>query len=390
MLQSKKEHQYLVFYFDDGKNVKYNLATGETIGKLGKPVKDICTQLRGCNLLNVIESFEDERYRDFLKFIDENFINISTANKYKPYSRNSRRVNKISNIGSFLSRIYEYKHFEQYFACGIKLLDRRIRYKLNEIPKNLIKLCKIYSIRLDNQLIVNYKKNPNLFTTLLNQNFSTITRTEILNILCDTSYYNGKFNELLRIHNYKPLSLIQYIDNLMTYEALSGFNFTICELLDYCNMMNKISPKYEKYPKNFLTTHKIATRNYNRLKEQFIEADFKKVRDLSFEYTYNNYKVIYPQTTQDIKDEAVQQNHCVASYIQNVIDGKTHILFLREKDNIEKSLITLEVKNYRVVQARGKFNRDATSEEQFIINMYNKKLNKIKNNLIKESEKTAC
>ena len=86
----------------------------------------------------------------------------------------------------------------------------------------------------------------------------------------------------------------------------------------------------------------------------------------------------------------MQQNHCVASYIQNVIDGKTHILFLREKDNIEKSLITLEVKNYRVVQARGKFNRDATSEEQFIINMYNKKLNKIKNNLIKESEKTAC
>ena len=50
MLQSKKEHQYLVFYFDDGKNVKYNLATGETIGKLGKPVKDICTRITSYNV----------------------------------------------------------------------------------------------------------------------------------------------------------------------------------------------------------------------------------------------------------------------------------------------------------------------------------------------------
>ena len=34
-----KEKQFLVFDFEDRKNVKYNLATGETIGKLGKPVK---------------------------------------------------------------------------------------------------------------------------------------------------------------------------------------------------------------------------------------------------------------------------------------------------------------------------------------------------------------
>jgi len=54
MLTSCKENQYLVFYFDDDKNVKYNLSTGETIGKLGKPVKDIRSQLRGNDLLQVI------------------------------------------------------------------------------------------------------------------------------------------------------------------------------------------------------------------------------------------------------------------------------------------------------------------------------------------------
>ena len=173
----------------------------------------------------------------------------------------------------------------------------------------------------------------------------------------------------------------------MTYEALDNFHSVVGELLDYCNMMSKISPKYEKYPKNFLTTHKIATRNYNRLKEVFIEEDFKKVIDLKLEHTYDNYKIVYPKTTQDIKDEAVQQNHCVASYIQNVIDGKTHIVFLRDKENIERSLVTLEIKNYKVVQAKGKFNRDVTREEQSIINKYNEKLNKLYN---KRKEDIAC
>jgi len=382
MLTSCKENQYLVFYFDDGKNVKYNLSTGETIGKLGKPVKDIRTQLSGYNLLQVINSFQDEKYKNFLNFLDKNFINKSQSKRYANY-----RVDRITNVGTFLSKIDGYKYFEQYFACGIEKLDYRIKYKLNEVPKNLIKLCKTHSITLDDNLIISYKDNPNLFNTLLNYEFTSIAKYSIQSILYQNNHYKNKFDQLINTYNYKPISLLQYIDNLMTFEALDDFHDVVSELLDYCNMMSKISPKYEKYPKNFLTTHKIATRNYNRLKQQFIEEDFKKVIDIKLEYTYEDYKIIYPKTTQDIKDEAVQQNHCVASYIQNVIDGKTHILFLRNKDDIERSLITLEIRNYKVVQARGKFNRDVTREEQNIINKYNERLNRIYN---KEKGNIAC
>ena len=158
MLTSRKENQYLVFYFDDGKNVKYNLSTGETIGKLGKPVKDIRTQLSGYDLLQVINSFQDEKYKRFLNFLDKNFINKSHAKKGY-----GGRVDHITNVGSFLSRINDYKYFEQYFACGIEKLDYRIKHKLNEVPKNLIKLCKTNSITLDDNLIISYKDNPNLF-----------------------------------------------------------------------------------------------------------------------------------------------------------------------------------------------------------------------------------
>lgn len=45
-----KAQEYLIFALDDGSVVKYNLATHETIGKSGKPVRDLKTQLRGYSI----------------------------------------------------------------------------------------------------------------------------------------------------------------------------------------------------------------------------------------------------------------------------------------------------------------------------------------------------
>lgn len=329
-------------------------------------------------MLQTINSFEDERYKEFLKFIDKNFINKSTAQR----SWGGHRVDKIRNIGSFLSRIQDYDYFEQFFACGIDKIDSKISYKLNEIPKGLIKIAKEFALTLSDNLIDTYIKDPNLFSNLIHMEFATIGNQDVVDTLLGRTQVNRWFKELVDGHNYKPQSLLVYIDNLMTFEALDGYYNTLRELVDYCNMMSRISPKYEKYPKNFLTTHKIAARNYNRLKEIFDEQAFQKRINKHLEYTYEKFKVFYPESTQAIKDEAVQQNHCVASYIDKVIKGECDILFLRTKEEPEKSLVTLEVRNNKVVQARGKFNRDVTRAEQAVIEKYNKRLERINKNNI--------
>ena len=373
-MKAYKEKQYLVFEFEDGKSVRYNLATGETIGKLGLPVKDICTQLSGYDLIRTIESFEDEKYSNFLKFIDLHFINKCTDQKRRYYPV---RVSKIRNVGSFLARIKHYDKFEQYFACGLTEIDPKIKYKLNEIPKGLIKLAKEHGFKLEDQIVVNYIRNPDMFNLLLSMECNSITKANILGILRGNSQESRAFTTLLTDHNYHAKSLITYIDNLMTYEALEGFAKTLGELVDYCNMMLKISPKYEKYPKNFLTTHRIASRNYNRLKQIFDERDFGKRIDKTLEYAYEKYIIVYPDSTQDIKDEAVQQSHCVASYIDKVIRGECHILFLRDKDEPEKSLVTLEVRNNKVVQAQGRYCRDLHKDEKDMVEKYNKRLERL-------------
>ncbi|MET1834169.1 PcfJ domain-containing protein [Clostridioides difficile] len=370
-MKAYKNKQFLVFEFEDGKNVKYNLATGECIGKSGRIVKDVRTQLRGYNLHEVINSFEDENYKCFLNFVDRR------VNRSKSSRAWGMRVERIRNIGSFLNEINNYSKYEQLFSAGLKKVIYPIYCDIKSIPKGLISICRNHSITLSDRLIQKYSKNPNLYNNLLSLELNSIRKTNLISIL-DSGYDRMIFDRLIDIYKYKPQSLINYIDNLMTYEALNGLESTLNELYDYVVMMSVISDKYEKYPRHFLTTHKIASRNYNRLKTQFEEEVFNKRIDKSLEYSYQDYKFIYPKNTNEIKDEAVQQNNCVSSYIQNVIDGKCHILFMRKKDNPSKSLVTIEVRNGKIVQAKGKYNRDVNEREQEAIDKYNNRIERMK------------
>lgn len=186
-------------------------------------------------------------------------------------------------------------------------------------------------------------------------------------------YYWSYFNKLIEEYGYTAKPLLLYIDQLKTFEALGDISFVIKELYDYADMMKTISPKFDKYPRHFLTTHQIACRNYSRMKKEFPEELFKKKINKQYECSFGDYIFIYPKSIQDIKDEAASQNNCVASYIDKVIDGKCHILFLRKKNKPDESLVTIEVRNNHIVQARRRFNDDVTAEDQKAIDAFNKK-----------------
>ena len=74
-MKSYKEKQYLIFEFNNGKNVKYDLSNGYMIGKKGYPVKGLSSQLSGLDISELIESFQDDKYRQFLKFVHSSTTN---------------------------------------------------------------------------------------------------------------------------------------------------------------------------------------------------------------------------------------------------------------------------------------------------------------------------
>ena len=145
-------------------------------------------------------------------------------------------------------------------------------------------------------------------------------------------------------------------------------------------MLSQMSDKYDRYPRHFLTSHQITSRTYQRWKKEFNEELFAKRVNTKMEVTIGDYKFIYPKTTKDIKDEAVQQSNCVASYIDKVIDGSCDIILMRKKNDVENSLVTVEVRNGKIVQARQRFNESVNESEQKALDKYDEFLSKLNNN----------
>ena len=313
---------------------------------------------------------DDEKYAKFLRFV----------------KREESGYHPIYNIGTILNRVPRYSNYEQLFSAGIdEILDSRnkFRYTINQIPKALIKLCKNREIKLSNSILEYYKKNPDAHLLAYKLEYMSLTDDDIYRIWSTDNYdfdndtyerhYWSYFNKLIEEYGYTAKPLLLYIDQLKTFEALEDVRFVVKELYDYANMMKTISPKFDKYPRHFLTTHQIACRNYNRMKKEFSEELFKKRINKQYECSFGDYIFIYPDSTQDIKDEAAQMSNCVASYIDKVIDGECHILFLRKKSKPDESLVTIEVRNNHIVQARRRFNDDVTVEDQKAIDAFNKK-----------------
>lgn len=352
----KKEGKFLVFYLDDGDTIRYDLSTGEQIGVKGKPVKSVAHKTKGYSIQDFIKSIEDKNYQNFLNF---------ACGKAPVYVRSFSTVLKYAK---------EYSSYEQIFSSGVKRIIGSVNSQ--NVTPLAISLCRQWGIAIESRFCSVCKNYPNLAKTafdMMNE-FHSLTADKIRELFAYSA-----FLELINEKRYNEKSLLRYIDWIMTYEALDMYN-VVQNLQDYARMMSQISNKYEKYPKHLLTSHQIAIRTYQRLKRQFDEINFSKRVNHKMDFRYKDWAVIYPDSTQDIKDEAVQQSNCVASYIQSVIDGKCDILFLRKIGTLNKSLVTVEVRDRKVVQCRGKYNRECTPEELDVLNRYEKYLKSLKDN----------
>ena len=290
---------------------------------------------------------------------------------------------QISNVGTLLEKATGLSRFEQLFSAGIRNVSYDYPFDIHQTPKWLVKFCRESGVRLDEKLYNCYTQFPSSFQIMYDMQFQTMNLNEAVDCLIYNAWSwrttgNAFFKQLCEHHGYTPKPLLNYIDYLMTYEALEQPKNIMLELFDYATMMHEISEKFDKYPRNFLTTSRIASRNYSRLIREFEESKFERCLRPELECRIGDYNFIYPKTTQDIKDEAVQQNNCVASYIQRVIDGECHIMFMRKADEPEHSLVTLEIRDDQIVQALQRSNAPMTPEQKEIVDKWNNRHQKKK------------
>ena len=98
-----------------------------------------------------------------------------------------------------------------------------------------------------------------------------------------------------------------------------------------------------------------------------VERNLKKLYSTHtkvWEYEDDTFKLITPKTEKDFQNEANQQHNCVYNlYLEKAVENQTHICFFRKKDNLEKSYITCEIKNGKIIQFLKAYNQRISSEE---------------------------
>lgn len=115
--------------------------------------------------------------------------------------------------------------------------------------------------------------------------------------------------------------------------------------------------------------------------EQEMRKNVKRYRE--YQYEDEKYEIFVPRSCDEIWAESEAQHNCLYQYLMRIVQGKTVVLFMREKVNPQKSLVTIEISGNTIRQARSCCNTLPSRQEREFIEKFsiNKKLsyNEIEN-----------
>lgn len=329
-----------------------------------------------------LERFENDKHvkigqdynGQFYPYLFANFFSggYYTGNKFYP----NNWIEKLKNVSELkylkfgnicyweIERLYKYK-FEIEFAQKIHA------YKLaNEImyPDYRIGFTRNVDMRTLNRRWL--QKNKQFFKNS-NRSFNEFELSRRL------KERNGQLvpgiESYLTYHDIKHIPKGVGINKFQNWVIKNHIDFN--EYLDYLTMLREmgIEPEGDAMivPKDFFYMHQHTCGLYNQfLAEKRRLEDKKKRKQLEAEFkikegmdkTIHGYVFHVPRKVAELIYEGKKLHHCVSSYTDKHFKGNTLIVFVRLSNQPKKPLYTLEVKQGRIVQFRGKYNQDVPAE----------------------------
>ena len=99
--------------------------------------------------------------------------------------------------------------------------------------------------------------------------------------------------------------------------------------------------------------------------DEFTNEKIRQRAETLKKYVFSDdrFTLVIPQSVQDIVNEGKALSHCVGSYAYKHAEGRTTILFLRKKDDLQTPFYTMEVNIHscEIVQCRGYKNNRANN-----------------------------
>ena len=433
-MKAYKESKFLIFEFEDvdenaGKKAKFDLSTGDFISPSGRKVKTLDKYLNKYSVDTLIDSFEDEKYRKYLRFIKD------------MVQYNDNIICNRLTINNILLGAKKYMEFEKFYVYGVevdylsckkyeyipwtqeeideyeKKNNRKLYYtpnhsiekfvKFEDIPKAILQFYKEHKIKIkyniceeqykdiivhaiDKVKSINAGKEDYklifycaFIEACYNIKPSFPEENNLRNYISGVSFY--RTSTLLEDYYCDLNKLIEYVEYLMEVEHLAcmdddwkrGKNGPIeilDQLFDYNIMQRRLcgNEKYDKYPKNFLTVKNIVTYKYNSMiRQEKAKRLSENIYRPELEFETSGFVFISPKTPQDIVEEGKNMHNCVGGYVNSVLNDYSIIIFMRKSNSPDKSFITLELNStLSVIQSKRKYNKSLNIQERQVLNQY--------------------
>lgn len=176
------------------------------------------------------------------------------------------------------------------------------------------------------------------------------------------------------LHYTTPHRIRRYLNRQFKVRNASSewdYSSVVSDYRDYLGFCEKLhydlKDEFILFPRDLKQAHDKA-QNMMKLEDvkqydqQVAEAE-KRLRR-QYQFASDGLVVLPPHTAREIVAEGQKLHHCVDGYVKEVIDGKCAILFLRKTAAKEIPFYTVEVRDDRVIQVRGRGNCNPTPEVQ--------------------------
>ena len=188
-----------------------------------------------------------------------------------------------------------------------------------------------------------------------------------------------------------PHKMLKYIEGLKSEGPYAMRNQEVNDYHDYLQLAAGLGYNLDDdwilYPKNLKERHDQLTEEQNERKAELEkESDDKKDRKLKrtikrkgwtrYEMETEQLLIRLPKCAHEIRKEGNAQHHCVATYMDRMVAGETCILFIRKKEEQDKSYYTVEVKDNEVIQVRGKYNVAPSEDVEEFMKVFKKNIRK--------------
>lgn len=329
-------------------------------------------------------SFDDDNFNDqeFEKYMSEKEF-FSSEDKAILYLENIQELNKTIYKYSSLSNYANYLNENEAYISLAQLTSLPLHYKSFEY------LLKFGLYNLAFHSAYEFKKGTNFheifgvdksylpFMVENNITYDQLTAIrlcqtkdlDLINFMSSDSYISYISKKIVNDFKVNMSKLKTYFDkNNLTNDYLTEYH-------DYIEMAQKlgfdITDKSILYPKNLILEHDKLYLQIQINKNPQINEKIKDIATLlSFNYYEDKEYVIFPATSiASLIDESTQQQNCVRTYCERIAKNECQIYFMRKKEEQDKSLVTIEVRNNKITQARTKYNKPV---EEKLLNVLKK------------------